>query len=60
LFYSAAGYARDIQEGLRAGAQAHLIPQVINFLAEYRERINKVLLAELLARPLRYYLLEIR
>jgi len=42
LFYSAAGYARDIQEGLRAGAPTRLIPQVINFLAEYRERINKV------------------
>jgi CheY-like chemotaxis protein len=29
LFYSAAAYARDIQEGLRAGAQAYLVKPVI-------------------------------
>ena len=30
LFYSAAAYARDIQEGLRAGAQAYLVKPVIS------------------------------
>jgi DNA-binding response OmpR family regulator len=29
LFYSAAAYAKDIQEGLRAGAQAYLVKPVI-------------------------------
>ena len=29
LFYSAAAYARDIREGMRAGAQAYLVKPVI-------------------------------
>jgi DNA-binding response OmpR family regulator len=29
LFYSAAAYAKDIQEGLRAGAQAYLVKPII-------------------------------
>jgi DNA-binding response OmpR family regulator len=29
LFYSAAAYAKDIQEGLRAGAQAYLVKPVL-------------------------------
>ena len=29
LFYSAAAYSKDIQEGLRAGAQAYLVKPVI-------------------------------
>ena len=29
LFYSAAAYAKDVQEGLRAGAQAYLVKPVL-------------------------------
>jgi len=29
LFYSAAAYAKDVQEGLLAGAQAYLVKPVI-------------------------------
>jgi DNA-binding response OmpR family regulator len=28
LFYSACGYARDVREGIRAGAQAYLVKPV--------------------------------
>lgn len=40
LFYSAAGYARDIEEALRAGAQAYLVkPVTHNDLLQTAERL---------------------
>jgi len=43
LFYSAAAYAKDIQEGLRAGAQAYLVKPVIP--EELRQAVARLISA---------------
>src|SRR5215510_12518017 len=43
LFYSAAAYARDIREGMRAGAQAYLVKPV--FPNELRQAIAQLISA---------------
>jgi DNA-binding response OmpR family regulator len=43
LFYSAAAYAKDIQEGLRAGAKAYLVKPVLP--AELRRAIAQLISA---------------
>src|SRR5262245_39325187 len=41
LFYSAAGYARDIEEALRSGAQAYLVkPVLLDDLEQAVERLT--------------------
>jgi len=40
LFYSAAGYKRDIEEGLRAGAQAYLVKPVS--IAELKQAVAQL------------------
>jgi DNA-binding response OmpR family regulator len=41
LFYSAAAYAKDIQEGIRAGAQAYLVKPTIP--AEFRRAVARLI-----------------
>ena len=41
LFYSAAAYARDVQEGLRAGAQAYLVKPVS--FSELRQAVARLI-----------------